>query len=412
MTTADKYGSMDKKGLGALIILVIVCAALTGFGLLPTLSHHIAVQEHQPTTATVQSTDIRVTENDDGDKSYTPKVSYAYTVDGEEYASNNVFPGQFDRSKGSRSWAQGIVNDYSEGDQVEIQYGPRKPSKAYLRNDDGMPGAWLIGAANIPIALAGGGWLIWIGFKRRKQRELIEDTPTEQAESISVGPSEIKGQAVTKDREPETAPFSQEDCVVAKYEVKQYEEDNDDDGGGSWNTIEEGVRHTPFYVDDGTGAVLVRPHDEATYDLEPDDWTTTYVDSGDNGPPAVQEFVRTTSGIGFPSSRAGKEHDRKYRQNPIKVKENVYVYGTAQPKDDVPVGADNADRLVIEKVGEDGTLMEPMYMISDDKEKNLVNRRKFALWRLPVGVLFVVVGLSCLVGIFGPIYGVTLPILV
>jgi hypothetical protein len=402
---------MDKKGLGGLIVVLVVSAALIGIGLLPTLSHHIAVQEHQPTTATVQGTDIEVTEDDDGDKSYTPKVTYAYTVDGETYSSANVFPGQFDRSSGNRGWAEAIVNDYSQSDEVEIQYGPRKPSKAYLRNDEGLPDTWWIGAAYIPVGILAGGHYIRVGFKRRKQRELMEDTPTEEAESLSVGPSEIKGTAVTEDREPAPAPFSADDCVVAKYEVKEYREDNDDDGGGSWNTIEEGVRHTPFYVDDGTGAVLVRPDDETTYDLEPEDWSTTYVDSSDRGPEPVQRFVQQSSEIGFPSNGGGKENDRKYRQNLVEVEEDVYIFGTAQPKDDVPAGADNADRLVIEKVGEDGTLMEPMFMISDDEETDLVDRREFALWRLPVGVLFVLAGVSCAVGIFGPQNGIPLPIL-
>jgi len=402
---------MDKKGLGGLVVVLVLSAFLIGIGLLPTLSHHIAVQEHQPTTATVQGTDIEITEDDDGDESYTPKVTYEYTVDGETYSSDNVFPGQFGRSSGNRGWAEDIVNDYSQGDEVEIQHSPRTPGKAYLRNDDGMPDTWWIGAAYIPVGLAAGGWYIRVGFKRRKQRELMEDTPTEEAESLSVGPSEIKGTAVMGDRTPQTAPFSDDDCVVAKYEVKEYREDNDDDGGGSWQTIEEGVRHTPFYVDDGTGSVLVRPDDDATYDLEPEDWSTTYVDSSERGPGPVQEFVQQSSEIDFPSDAGGKDHDRKYRQNPILVDESAYVFGTAQPKEDVPAGADNAERLVIQKVGEDGALMEPMFLISDDEERDLVDRRQWALWRLPVGVLFVLAGVSCAVGIFGPQYGVTLPIL-
>jgi len=401
---------MDKKGIGGLVVVLFASALLVGIGLLPTLSHHIAVQEHEPATATVQGTNIEVNEDDDGDKTYTPKVTYRYTVDGQTHTTDNVFPGQFDRSDGDRGWAQDIVNDYSRGQTVQIQRSPRKPGKAYLRNDDGMPAAWLIGAGYVPVGLAAGGWYIWVGFKRRKQRELMEDTPTEEAESLSVGPSEITGAALTADRDPLPAPFSNDDCVVATYEVKEYEDDDDDDGG-SWKTVDEGVLHTPFHVDDGTGSVLVRPHDEATYDLEPGDWSTTYVDSSERGPAPIQEFVRRTDGLRFPGNAAGKENDRKYRQNLVGVDESVYVFGTAQPKDDVPVGADNAERLVVEKVGEDGALAEPMFMISDDEEQNLVDRRELALWRLPVGVVFAVTAVSCAVGIFGPGYGVTLPIL-
>jgi hypothetical protein len=401
---------MDKKGVGLLVIVFVLGVVSIGIGVLPTVSHHVAVQEHQPTTATIQSADIDITEDDDGDKTYTPIVAYEYTVDGETHHSTNVFPGQFDRTSGSRGWAEDAVGDYSSGDQVEIQYSPRNPERAYLRNDDGLPDPWWIGTLFIPIGLPVGSWSIWIGFKRRRQRALMEDTPTEEAQSLSVGPSEITGTVVMEDCERMSAPFTTHDCVVAQYEIQQFEED-DDDNDGTWHTIEEGIRHTPFYVDDGTGSVLVRPHDDATYDLEADDWMTVYVDSGEGGPGAVQQFVQQSSDIDFPAHRSGKENDRKYRQNLILVDESAYVLGTARPKDDVPAGADNADRLVIEKVDDDGTLTEPMFMLSDDDEQSLIDRRKFALWRVPFGVLFVLAGVSCALGIFGPQYGITLPIL-
>jgi len=399
---------MDKKGLGGLVLVLALGVVSIGIGVVPTVSHHVAVQEHRPTTATVQSTDIDITEDDDGDETYTPIVAYEYTVDGETYHSTNVFPGQFDRTSGDRGWATDVVNDYSSGDQVEIQHSPSTPGKAYLRNDDGMPDPWWIGTLFIPVGVVAGGWYIWVGFKRRKQRELMRDTPTEEAESLSVGPSEITGTAVMEDRERMRAPFTTHDCVAAKYEIQQFEED-DGDGDGTWKTIEEGIRHTPFYVDDGTGSVLVRPDDDATYDLDPDDWMTVYVDSSERGPGPVQRFVQQSDEVDFPAHREGNDHDRKYRQNLILVEESAYVFGTAHPREDVPAGADNADRLVIERTG--GVLTEPMFMLSDDAEQDLIDRRKFALWRLPFGVMFVLAGVSCALGIFGPQYGITLPIL-
>jgi hypothetical protein len=167
------------------------------------------------------------------------------------------------------------------------------------------------------------------------------------------------------------------------------------------------VKHTPFYVDDGTGRVRVRPEDEATYDLEPEDRTTTYVDSSERGPAPVRGFVESEN-IGYPSDLPGKDNDRKYSQNLIKPDESVYVFGTAYPRDDAE-GADNAERLVV-GMGEQTVSEGPMFLISDDEEKDLVGRRRWALWRLPVGGAFLTAAFAVLLIIFGPGLGVTLPV--
>jgi len=398
---------MDKKGVGLVVVLLIVGVFGVGMGTLPVLDHHMAIQEGQPATAVVQSTDIRVTEDDDGDKSYSPIVTYEYTVDGETYTDDNVFSGGFSRSKESRSWAEGIVSRYESGEEIEVHYRPRNPSRAYVI-DGGLPGSWFIGAGYAGIALLAAAYLIRQGFKRRKQRMLMEDTPTEDAESLSMGPSEITGTAVTRNGGPVAAPFTDDDCIVATYEVQEYDEDPDDDKG-SWKTIEQGVRHTPFDVDDGTGSVLVRPHSEATYDLEPEDWTTIGVDSSSRGPQPVQEFIAETY-LDYPSGGAGRDGDRRYKQNLIRPDESVYVFGTVQPREDGG-GTDNVDNLVIRKVSEDDPRLEPMYMISDDSETDLVDRRRWALWRIPVGIVFAVAGVASLVGLFGPLIGIELPVL-
>lgn len=398
---------MDKKGLGGLLVVLLVLGFGAVLGVLPVLQHNLAVQEHRPTEAVVQSTDIEVDRSDD-DTTYTPVVTYRYTVDGESYTEDNVFPGQFTRSKGNRGWAEDVISNYSVGQRVTVYYSPRVHGQAYLENRGWPDVFWIIGVL-VPIGAVGaGGYYIRKGFIRRKQRTLMEDTPTEQVQSLSMGPSEVTGDAVTKDLDPLPAPFSQEECVLAKYEIEEYEEDDD---GGNWQTVEEDVVHAPFYLDDGTGAVLVRPDDEATYDLDPEDWTKTYVDSSQYGPDPVQQFVENTPGLGFPSDAHGKENDRRYKQNLIKDGESAYVFGTVQPREDATTGSGNAGNAVIQKVPEDDPRAEPMFLISDDSEKNLVHRRKWALWRLPVGIGFAIGGLFGLLAVFGPLIGVELPVL-
>ncbi|MFW5983761.1 MAG: DUF3592 domain-containing protein [Halobacteria archaeon] len=394
---------MDKKGLGG-VALLLFASIFGGFFFVTVLQHQVAVQENTAeATATVEATDVDVKTDDEGDESYSPIVEYEYTVDGETYTNDNVFPGGFQRWRDDRSWAQSVVSEYSVGEEATVSYNPDEPARAYLRND-GPPWSWIVSVVYAVIAIFGGVWLVRTGIRRRKQRTLIKDTPTEEVESLSIGTSEIKGNAVISDLETLRAPFSEDDCVIAEYEVEEYH-DNDDEAGGSWRTVEIGVLHTPFYVDDGTGRVLVEPDDEATYDLDPEDETTVYVDSSEKGPEPVRRFVETED-IGFPADRSGKDNDRRYRQNLILPEESVYVFGTVERRDGVS-SARNEDALV---VGGDGALEDEMFMISDDEEADLIERREWALWRLPVGGLFLVVALAVFLVVFGPVVGVTLPV--
>jgi hypothetical protein len=403
---------MDKKGVGGVFVLLIVGVIAVAVGGIPSLSHNGAIQENERTTAVVTNTgvDMKIVEDDDGnqDKKFRPVVEYEYTVDGETYQHDNVMPGSFTRWQDSRTWASSIAGEFQEGEDIEVYYNPRDHSHAYVREGE-LPGSWFIGAGYALLAIAAGIWLIRVGFNRRKQRSLMEDTPTEQAESLSMGPSEVKGTALTLARDPAPAPFTDEDCVVAKWEVEEYREDSDDDGG-SWHTVDSGLRLMPFYVDDGTGEIPVRPHQDATYDLEEEDWNTVSVDSASQGPSAVQSFVEGSASVGYPSGGAGKDGDRRYKQNLIKPDESIYVFGTVQPRSDGHGGTSNVDNLVIEKVDEDDPRMEPMFMISDDAETDLVTKRRWALWRIPVGIVFAVFGVGLLLGILGPSVGIQLPV--
>jgi len=52
-----------------------------------------------------------------------------------------------------------------------------------------------------------------------------------------------------------------------------------------------------------------------------------------------------------------------------------------------------------------------MYLISDDKEQDLINRRKFALWRAPVGGFFIILAFAGSLIIYAPVLGLDVPIL-
>ncbi|PSP92522.1 hypothetical protein BRC84_05830 [Halobacteriales archaeon QS_1_68_44] len=51
---------MDRKGVGSIVVLFVVCGFLGAIGVAPTVSHHTAVQENQPNGATVQRTSTSI----------------------------------------------------------------------------------------------------------------------------------------------------------------------------------------------------------------------------------------------------------------------------------------------------------------------------------------------------------------
>lgn len=208
---------MDTKGLGIVVLLFVPGVFFGVVGFVPVYEHNAAGHESEPTTATVRSTDVAV-KMDDGEEKYNPVVTYEYAVDGETYENDNTFPGRSTLWRESESWARDVVGRYEPGDEVTVHYDPEDPGSAYLRND-GLPGSWFFGIGYAIAAFVAGIWLIRKGTERWRQRRLIRETPTEAVEALTTGPSAITGTAVTADRGPTSAPFSDEDCVVARYEI-------------------------------------------------------------------------------------------------------------------------------------------------------------------------------------------------
>lgn len=392
---------MDTKGLFVTVFLLFVLVFAAAWTL-PVVDHNSSVQQNEPVEATILDVDID-TQVDDGDTEYTPVITYEYEVDGEMHTSENVYPGQFVRWHDSRSSAEEATDRYDVGETATAYHNPDAPAEAYLYNP-GWPNGWIITILATLVGTVGGGWLVRKGFRRWRERMLIQNTPTERAQSLSIGPSELMGTAVPA-AEPLTAPFSDDECVVAEYKVEEYDTSGDNN---SWTTKDEGVLHRPFYVDDGTGQVLVRPHEDATYDLDPDDWATTRVDSSERGPQPVQEFIDGRDDLDYPRDASGKNNDRRYKQNLIRTGDSVYVFGTVQPRETVAHGADNADRLLIQQV-EDGSMRQLMFLISDDEPDSLIDRRRWALWRGPVGGFFIVVAFITALLVFAPFLGIPVP---
>jgi hypothetical protein len=50
-------------------------------------------------------------------------------------------------------------------------------------------------------------------------------------------------------------------------------------------------------------------------------------------------------------------------------------------------------------------------MIADEPQSELISERRWALWRVPAGVAAIGLGVGLLLGTFGPLVGLELPVL-
>lgn len=400
---------MNIRGIAGPLLAVVFFGFPLLFGTVIALDYNIAVQQGEPTEGTVVGTEIDVREDDDGPTEYRARVTYEYDVNGETYTSENVFAGFGAAYYQNRTKAEAVLDDYSEGQQVTAFYHSHNPERAYLREADGRAGAFFgtVGAAGLVLFSL---WYIKTGLSRRRERTLVEDAPSEPVNALSVGPSEVTGRATAGEREPIEAPFSDDTCVYADYSVREYNP-NTQDHENLWSLLRADTESIPFYVDDGTGQVLVRPDEEA-FEFSEDSLEEMYVESDERGPDPVAAFVENTDGLDFPADASGRENDREYRQRLIREGDEVYVFGTVQRRDNETADDTTAqeDSLVVERV-EDDSLREPLFLVSDNPATDVAKRRSFGAWRLPVGGVLLVAVFVALVLMYGPMVGVPVPLL-
>ena len=242
------------------------------------------------------------------------------------------------------------------------------------------------------VVLGVGAFAIARGRKRRHQRVTMAETETTDALRVTPGPVELVGRAVPTEDGPLRAPFSDDDCLAAYWEIEEWEESGKH---SSWDTEGSGYLSTPFYVDDGTDRVLVRP-DGATFDIDRHAEPVVEVGADEEPPRAIREFLDLDSTPGDPDRALiealdwGQQiGDRRYRQDLIRPGEQVYVHGTA-----TRVGAREFGGNDFELVAEadDGFEDADLFLVSDRSEADLVSARRDSLLYLVGGGVLALVG--------------------
>lgn len=93
--------------------------------------------EFEPVTARVREAELETDSGRTGGTSttYVPEVTYEYTVNGETYVDDNLYPGPATAGSSAEAEQREILNEYPEGATVEAYYDPTDPTVSFLENE-------------------------------------------------------------------------------------------------------------------------------------------------------------------------------------------------------------------------------------------------------------------------------------
>lgn len=80
----------------------------------------------EPTNGTIRLARVR------GSTRKSTRIEYEYTVGGETYVNDKLWPGNPTKHRQGGDWADEFVGRYPEGSRVEIRYDPTDPAESFL----------------------------------------------------------------------------------------------------------------------------------------------------------------------------------------------------------------------------------------------------------------------------------------
>lgn len=163
-------------------------------------------------------------------------------------------------------------------------------------------------------------WSFFRGFNRLRRKRLIENIPTSTVRGMAMGLVELCGKA--ENTIPLQSPLTKTDCSLYRYLVEEYRSSG---RSGSWVTIAEGNSfYCPFWLDDGTGKVLV--YAKGAELIIPEEFTFKTGFNKDI-PSSLIEFMEANA-IQYKSWLGSKP--LRFKEWVIRNGEQAYVLGTAQ----------------------------------------------------------------------------------
>jgi hypothetical protein len=198
--------------------------------------------------------------------------------------------------------------------------------------------------------------LLLFGFRSLWRKRTIENVPTSKVAGVFIGLSEVKGRAESP--HPLRSHLAECECVYYRYTIQEewerWETEHYTDSKGNrqtrrvrksgWTTVASHEERPPFFIRDETGALRIVP------------------DGAEIEPESV--FSRTVSrldplyyGKGPGGGIADSTGRRSFSESAIRTGKDLYVIGTARPRDDVAepeiAYAEDQEMFVISTRGED-----------------------------------------------------------
>jgi len=133
------------------------------------------------------------------------------------------------------------------------------------------------------------------GFKIYREYRVLLDTPEIPIRSMPMGLVEIHGKAKPAVDKLVDSPVSRTPCLFYKVDIEKYVKKKN---GGHWSDYKTCLDGAPFYLDDGTGKVLVNP-----FGADCDLIQSARRETGGFGG-SRPHFGRLLSGIGAPAVAA------------------------------------------------------------------------------------------------------------
>lgn len=94
------------------------------------------------------------------------------------------------------------------------------------------------------------------GFREYRKYRVLADTPVMPIRSIAMGLVEVHGKA--QGEQMVTSPVTKTPCFFSKVDIERWKTDSK--GRGSWQQYKTDINGVTFYLQDGTGKVLVNAH--------------------------------------------------------------------------------------------------------------------------------------------------------
>jgi len=213
-----------------------------------------------------------------------------------------------------------------------------------------------------------------------KRKRLVDNLPTSKTTGVFIGLVELKGTAEAG--QPLSSYLASQPCVHYQWRVEEHwsrtvtETDTDSDGKtrtrtrheSGWKTAAEGSETIPFYLQDDSGVILVRPEGAK---IEP---ATIFDETCGASNPLYY-------GKGPPEAVADSDFRRRFTETAVGLHAELYVMGQSRERQDV----------VAPEIAQDPAA--PMFLISTRTEQQISSGFRWGFWGLSfLGLLLCVAG--------------------